>query len=1197
MVATGSGGSVTSSVVTLTVYTLPTIQPQPNSQIAVQGQTTTFTVGVANGTTPYSYQWNVSGTNLVDGPIVSYYAGAYNTTYVSGSATPTLTLSNVQPAQAGNVFVVVTNYGGSVTSQVKTLTVNIPTTIVTQPQPQAVVAGATATFAAGLVGTPNLQYTWYFNGASLGPQGNAATLTLSSVTANNAGNYYLVAKNNFGSVTSAVVSLTVLVTQPLTQITAVGLSPSFSVGVSSPATLGYQWTFNGSAISGATNSSLALTSVTTNQTGSYAVNISTPAGVMASSTATLTVLQLSVGTVINTSDSGPGSLRQALLQANTNSGQAVIVFQIPGTAPFTISVASLLPVITNSVIIDAETQPGWAGAPVVEVSGHSLPPGTTGDGLVLTASSNTVQGLAIAGFPGNGLSLSNNFGNVIQGNYFGWDLSQANKLANTGNGIMLYNSASNVIGGAISVSGNVVVTAGNDGIHVEGANSTGNQVLGNIVGMKAAGTGSAVGVTGNGIVITNASWNTISGNVSSGNTGDGLDLGGVSATFNVVQGNFFGTDITGTNAAKNSVNGISIVNSSSNTIGGLTFAAANVISGNGGNGIAISGISAQYNNVQGNFIGTDLTGTLNLKNNSYGVNSVAAINNLVGGLAAGADNTIADNGSGGVLVNSGQCAVLENSLFGNGNGNDINLQSGNQQTGNLPAVPPGGIFSTNNTAVSQVLGSLTNYPNTNYRIELFASPAANDAHTFIGATNVTTGSSGIATFTLVLLTGNITNQYITATATDPNGDTSQLSAYQTVNFTGFPAFTNSPQNLTDVAGNYDYLNFIVTGVPVPNCQWYFNGSPLAGATNTSLFFNPLTTNNAGSYFVVATNVSGSVTSTPALVTVLVPPSLAGQPASQTVTQGSNAVFSVVANGTAPFGYQWTFNGTNHAGATAASLVLNTVQSKIAGLYAVVETNVAGSVISSNAMLTVNVPAGIATQPANQTVTQGSNVVFSVTASGTAPFGYQWTFNGTNLVGATSSMLPVNNVQTNNAGTYAVVVTNIAGSVTSSNATLTVNVPPSITTQPVSQTLSAGQNVMFNVAATGTGPLSYQWTFGGANLIGATNAWLTLTNARMAQVGSYMVVVTNSAGLAASSAALVVTNPIITLATAGGAMTPGGFNFQLSVPAGLTYVVEFSTNLWQWTSLVTNVSASDSMILFTDSAATNSPMRFYRVAAW
>ena len=864
VVVANPGGSVTSAVATLTVYVLPGIQTQPQNQTVLQGTNVSFSVVTnANGTPPFSYQWNVNGTNVVNGA------------YISGATNATLTLSNVQPAQAGNVFVVITNNAGSISSSVATLTVNVPATITNQPQPQAVVAGQTATFSVGAIGTANLKYQWYLNGSSLnGGTSQSSTLALGSVGTNNGGNYTVVVNNNYGTVTSSVVSLTVLATQPFNQTVSVGGNASFSVGVSSPATLGYQWSFDGTTLAGATRSTLTLTNLPTAASGSYAVAVTTPAGILESSTATLTVINGWVGVVTNTSDSGAGSLRQALLNANAYSGPRAIVFNIPGSGPFTISVLSLLPVITNSVIIDATTQPGYSNTnqPVVQVDGKSLPGGTIGDGLTLTASGCTVKGLDISDFPGNGITLSNGSGSVIQGNFIGCALDGATKLPNGNHGIMLYNSASNVVGGATALARNVVVDSKNDGIHLEGTGAFGNQVLGNIIGLDHTGL-IQEGVSGNGVVVSNAAWNLVggtntgAGNLISSHGGDGLDLAGSLAGFNVVQGNFIGTDITGTNAAKCNGNGITILNAPSNTIGGLTFSAANVIAYNNQNGIAISGLTAVYNSVQGNFIGTDLTGTLNLKNSQDGVITTTAINNTVGGLASGAGNTIAFNNAGGVVVSGGQCAILGNSLFSNaGNPGDISLLN----AGNPNAVPPVLTGVTNNTGVTRIQGALTNYPGDAYRIEFYASPNSADAKTFLGATNVVTSSSGFALFNVCLVTGNITNQYVTATATDVGGNTSELSVSKAVTFNPAPWIVSSPQSQTATQGLSAAFSVVASGAAPLGYQWNFNGTALSVATGSTLTLNSVQTNNAGSYTVVVANPWGSVTSAVVILTVIPP---------------------------------------------------------------------------------------------------------------------------------------------------------------------------------------------------------------------------------------------------------------------------------------------------------------------------------------
>jgi endonuclease/exonuclease/phosphatase family metal-dependent hydrolase len=177
----------------------------------------------------------------------------------------------------------------------------------------------------------------------------------------------------------------------------------------------------------------------------------------------------------------------------------------------------------------------------------------------------------------------------------------------------------------------------------------------------------------------------------------------------------------------------------------------------------------------------------------------------------------------------------------------------------------------------------------------------------------------------------------------------------------------------------------------------------------------------------------------------------------------------------------------------------------------------------------NAPS-ITTQPQSQTVSPGGNVTFTVTAAGTAPLAYQWLFNGTNISGANTNFYFLANAQFTNAGNYSVTVTNIAGSITSSNAVLTVsNTPPSITTQPQSQTVSIGASPTFTVTANGTAPLTYQWLLGGTNISGANTNTYTLSNVQTGDAGNYSVIVTNIAGGVTSSVATLtvfVTNPVV-----------------------------------------------------------------------
>jgi len=177
--------------------------------------------------------------------------------------------------------------------------------------------------------------------------------------------------------------------------------------------------------------------------------------------------------------------------------------------------------------------------------------------------------------------------------------------------------------------------------------------------------------------------------------------------------------------------------------------------------------------------------------------------------------------------------------------------------------------------------------------------------------------------------------------------------------------------------------------------------------------------------------------------------------------------------------------------------------------------------------TTNAPS-ISSQPQSLIVSPGSNVTFSVTAAGTAPLAYQWRYNGTNISGAMTNSYALNNAQFTNAGNYLVVVTNIAGSVTSSVAVLIVtNLPPDILTNPVALSVFVGSSATFSVTATGTAPLFYQWRLDGINLAGASTNSYSLNNIQLTNAGNYTVVVTNFAGSITSAPGLLTVNTNVT----------------------------------------------------------------------
>jgi titin len=391
--------------------------------------------------------------------------------------------------------------------------------------------------------------------------------------------------------------------------------------------------------------------------------------------------------VTTTDDAGPGSLRQAILDANATPGSNQIDFAIGDGGPQTIAPTSALPEVTNTVVLDGTTQPGFAGSPLIDLDGAAVTPGTSG--LVIRADNSTVRGLAITGFrieneddpdfstPGLVIAGS---GDVVQGDYLGIDLTGSQSR---GNAIgVLVSGSDNRIGGTTAEESNLISGNGN-GVFITGS---GNVVQGNDVGTDPTGTVPLGNVYG---VAVSGSDNLVGGtaaearNLISGNLLTGVSVGGRA---NVVQGNYLGTDVTGTRAlgihSGVSLDGLSIpghiVLGGSILIGGTEPGAGNLISGNEGYGVQLWWADAS-DVIQGNRIGTDVTGTRAL-GNLDGVYLVATSNVLIGGTDPGAGNLIAGNRRDGIFISSTPTdAAIGNVVQGNLIGTDV---SGTQPLGN-----------------------------------------------------------------------------------------------------------------------------------------------------------------------------------------------------------------------------------------------------------------------------------------------------------------------------------------------------------------------------------------------------------------------------------------------------------------------------------------------------------------------------------
>ncbi len=429
--------------------------------------------------------------------------------------------------------------------------------------------------------------------------------------------------------------------------------------------------------------------------------------------------------VSNTNDNGPGSLRQAVLDSNGNATTAAS----PNTIDFDISdndsvqvihigrnsgsggtFLQALPALTQPVIVDGYSEPGSSPSSnspgsnatiLIELDGSNVKlaaPDTSNasmSGLDIEGGGSTVRGLSIVGFSGNGILLAGSGSDAVTGDCLGTDpTASVSGLGNGRNGAKI-TSADNTVGGTVSGASNVISGNANNGVEITGAGTSGNVVLGNLIGTNKNGTAS-IG-NNDGVNIANgATANTVGGrttgaaNVISGNGYAGVYVTDRGTSGNVVLGNLIGTDKNGTARLGNRTGVLITGGAKANTVGGTKSDATNVISGSGLDGVVLVGPGTSGNLVLGNLIGTDINGTTSLGNAFDGVdieNGAAA--NTVGGRTTGAANVISGNSDTGVdFYGSGTSGNL---VLGNLIGTD---KSGTVSLGNLRGVDIGGTANT-----------------------------------------------------------------------------------------------------------------------------------------------------------------------------------------------------------------------------------------------------------------------------------------------------------------------------------------------------------------------------------------------------------------------------------------------------------------------------------------------------------------------
>ncbi len=412
---------------------------------------------------------------------------------------------------------------------------------------------------------------------------------------------------------------------------------------------------------------------------------------------------LAIYVVSNTADSGTGSLRQAILDSNTSPVRDTIAFAIASLSK-SIEAKSGLPPITNPVTIDATTQPGYAGSPLVELSGKQLSNGESG--LNLNAGLSEVRGLVINQFPGFGITIEGPGGNRIESNFVGTDLSGRIAKGNGLSGIQVLNSDNNRIGGP--GVGNLTSGNGWEGVRVWGSLSHSNWIQGNRIGTDANGL-SAVPNLLSGLVLAGSSRSSIvgadgsdaddtrNGNLVSGNGLEGIRID--ESNRNIVAGNWVGVDKTGNAALPNNEGGILILNGAreirigSNADGINDVRERNVIAGNVKTGIRV--LRSSDSQIAGNWIGIGVDGFGKLPNGDEGILvDGGSLNTVIGSgvttvFPEAARNVVSGNGKFGIAIYESHFTRISSNFVGiasDGSTAVPNAFDGILVTGGLPTL-------------------------------------------------------------------------------------------------------------------------------------------------------------------------------------------------------------------------------------------------------------------------------------------------------------------------------------------------------------------------------------------------------------------------------------------------------------------------------------------------------------------------------
>jgi hypothetical protein len=654
-------------------------------------------------------------------------------------------------------------------------------------------------------------------------------------------------------------------------------------------------------------------------------------------TAAVSGLRAAEFTVVNTNNAGAGSLRQAILDANTNPGPDRIVFNIPGDGLQTIRLTNALPALTDPVEIDGYTQPGSTPNTLADADNAIRKIELNGinriyDGLVLSGGNSTVIGLELRHFTNAIWILSSS--NLLSGNLIG--SNETNSSKGNVSGVRIGSYCCNQVGGAEPRYRNVV--AGNVASSIRivqtipSAIASDNSIMGNFLGVRSDGATASAGDNASSLAIEYSA-NTLIGGFDPG--ARNIIAGGQGAvsiyeycTNTAVLGNYIGVGADGSKLLKTSalwagVMGIWTRNSQNQATGPFP----------------------QIVRIEANRIAGFSTAAIWVSEPALSENRPLSAHQVTI-----SRNAIFANGTYSIWF--GATAALTNDLW------DLDIGANNRQ--NYPEISSV-LFETNSTIITGVLNSS---PLSAYRLEFFASTLAHasgfgEGESYLGFTMVNTDSNGTAPYESAFPAVLGLQPHITATATDAEGNTSMFSRPMKGKSESTPVFLLNPTNVISFAfTNVTFLAEVSAAEPLM-FQWRRNGLDIPHATNTTLNLSNVVWEDRGSYTLVASNSFGVAESASAELLLKIRPIIVQQPISQNVVTGGTVTLSVAISNSAtlPLTYQWRRVGgsvvaSNTSMGFLSFLTLSNVQSSAA--YAVQITNLFGpsGALSALAILTL-----------------------------------------------------------------------------------------------------------------------------------------------------------------------------------------------------------------------------------------------------